>query len=87
MIPPPVEPIKVKIVRSTVLKENEESDKEFFEYLEFMGIGHEVIEGEDIEWPLVEYEGTPYDLKQMLSSRFGMEGSEIKEEYPQLFLP
>lgn len=86
MIPPPVEPIKVKIVRSTFLRENEDSDKEFFEYLEFMGIDYEIKEDDnDIEWPLVEYEGTPYDLKAMLSSRFGMEGSEIKGEYPQLF--
>ena len=85
MIPPPLEPIKIKIVRSTFLGENEQSDKEFFEYLEFTGITHSIIEaGEDIEWPLVEYEGTPYDLKSMLSSRFGMDMDSIREEYPQL---
>lgn len=87
MIPPPIEPIKIKIVRSTFLGENEDSDREFFEYLEFVGISFEIQDQEDIEWPLVEYEGTPYDLKQMLSSRFGMDSEEISQEYPQLFLP
>ena len=87
MIPPPVEPLKIKIVRSTFLGESEDSDKEFIEYLEFMGISYELKDEEDIEWPLVEYEGTPYDLKIMLSTRFGMDSSEISQEYPQLFLP
>ena len=86
MIPPPSEPIKIKIVRSTFLGENENLDKEFFEYLEFMGISHSVAgPEEDIEWPLVEYEGTPHDLKTMLSSRFGMDLESMKEEYPELF--
>jgi hypothetical protein len=50
-----------------------------------MEITFEVKENEDIEWPLVEYEGSPNDLRSMLSSRFGMGDSEIQEEYPQLF--
>ena len=44
-----------------------------------------VREEEEGEWPVVEYEGNPYDISTMLASRFGMDESEIKEEYPQLF--
>lgn len=85
MIPPPIEPKKYKISRITFMGEDPEMDKEFKEFLEFMDISFAVKEGEEGEWPLVEYEGNFYDLSSMLSSRFGMEDSEIKEEYPQLF--
>jgi len=85
MIPPPREPVRVKIMRPTFLRIDPEMDKEFEEFLSFMGITFEVKENEDIEWPLVEYEGNPNDLRSMLSSRFGMGDSEIQEEYPQLF--
>ncbi len=85
MIPPPREPIRVKIERLTFLKIDPETDKEFEEFLSFMEISFVVKENEGIEWPLVEYEGNPNDLRSMLVSRFGMGDSEIQEEYPQLF--
>lgn len=85
MIPSPKDPIKVKIVRPTFLRVDPEIDKEFEEFLSFMEISFSVTEEEDIEWPLVEYEGNPQGLISMLSSRFGMGDDEIKSEYPQLF--
>jgi hypothetical protein len=85
MIPPPKEPKKVKISRPTFLRVDPEVDKEFEEFLTFMEISFGVKEEEEGEWPLVEYEGIPNDLRSMLSSRFGMTDSEIQEEYPQLF--
>ena len=85
MIPPPREPKKEKIVRETFFGADPQIDKEFEEFLSFMEITFEVKESEDIQWPLVEYEGNSNDLKSMLSSRFGMSDSEIEGEYPQLF--
>ena len=85
MIPPPRDPKKEKISRATFMGVDPQMDKEFKEFLEFMVISFEVGEEGEGEWPLVEYEGNPNDLKSMLSSRFGMSDSEIQEEYPQLF--
>jgi hypothetical protein len=85
MIPPPRDPKKVKISRPTFIGVDEEIDKEFKEFLEFLEISMELREEEEGEWPVVEYEGNPYDISTMLASRFGMDESEIKEEYPQLF--
>lgn len=85
MIPSPKEPQKVKITKATFLKIDPEMDKEFEEFLGFMEISFVVKESEDIEWPLVEYEGLPHDIVSMLDSRFGMGKEEIRTEYPQLF--
>jgi hypothetical protein len=83
MIPPPKEPKREKIERLTFMGVDPEMDKEFQEFLEFMEISYSIKE--EGEWPLVEYEGNPYDIKGMLVSRFGMTEGEISEEYPQLF--
>lgn len=85
MIPPPKDPRKVKISRATFIGVDEGTDKEFREFLEFLEISLVVKEEEEGEWPIVEYEGNPYDLSTMLASRFGMSNTEIQEEYPQLF--
>lgn len=85
MIPPPIEPKKVKISRPTFIGVDPDIDKEFKEFLDFMVISFEIKEEEEGEWPVVEYEGNPYDISNMLASRFGMSDTEIKEEYPQLF--
>lgn len=85
MIPPPIEPKKYKISRITFMGEDPEMDKEFKEFLEFMDISFVVKEGEEGEWPLVEYEGLSHDIISMLDSRFGMSKQEIISEYPQLF--
>lgn len=83
MIPPPIEPKREKISKLTFMGRDPEMDQEFKGFLEFMDISFSIKE--EGEWPLVEYEGNPYDLKGMLTSRFGMDESEIQEEYPQLF--
>jgi hypothetical protein len=84
MIPPPKDPLKVKISRSTFMGQDPKSDEEFKEFLEYLNVEMSILESEG-EWPLVEYEGHPYDIKNVLLSRFGMSESEMKEEYPQLF--
>lgn len=84
MIPPPKEPKKEKVERTTFFGVNPQADEEFKGFLEFLEISFR-IKGEDGEWPIVEYEGNPHDIVTMLASRFGMEESEIQEEYPQLF--
>ncbi len=83
MIPPPKEPKKEKIERLTFMGVDPEMDKEFQDFLSFMEISYSIKEKG--EWPLVQYEGNPYDIKGMLVSRFGMTEGEILEEYPQLF--
>ena len=85
MIPSPIEPKKYKIPRTTFMGKDPEADKEFEEFLRFMEISFVVKEGEEGEWPLVEYEGLPHDIVSMLDSRFGMSKEEIIIEYPQLF--
>lgn len=84
LIPPPKEPKRTKISRSTFIGVDPQVDKEFKDFLNYLEIEMRVIEDEG-EWPLVEYEGNPYDIKNVLISRFGMTEREIKEEYPQLF--
>jgi hypothetical protein len=84
MIPPPKTPKRVKISKTTFLGEDPQMDKEFLNYLEYLEIENKIVESSS-EWPVVEYEGSPYDLKNMLDSRFGMSQSEIREEFPQLF--
>jgi hypothetical protein len=84
LIPPPKDPKKIKITRETFFGENPDIDKEFKEFLEFLEIEMRIVESEG-EWPLVEYEGNPYDIKIVLLSRFGMGEGDIKGEYPQLF--
>jgi hypothetical protein len=83
MIPPPKEPKREKIERLTFMGVDPDMDKEFQDFLEYMGISYSIKE--EGEWPLIEYEGHPYDIKGMLVSRFGMTQKEIGEEYPQLF--
>ena len=48
----------VTVTVDTVLGENEEFDKSFFEYLDEYSISHKVLESnEGNEWPSVEYTG------------------------------
>jgi hypothetical protein len=84
MIPPPKTPKRVKITKATFLGEDPQMDEEFLNYLEYLEIDNRIVESSE-EWPMVEYEGSPYDIKNMLDSRFGMSISEIQKEFPQLF--
>ena len=85
MIPSPKEPTRIKIERPTFLGVDPKLDDEFKEFLTFMEISFVVKDSEDVEWPLVEYEGISQDIISMLDSRFGMSKEEIISEYPQLF--
>lgn len=76
----------VTIKVDTVLGENEDFDKSFFEYLEEYSIAHKIPEtvNEEKKWPTVEYTGGPIALTNMLKERFGMEQEEIDELYPEI---
>jgi hypothetical protein len=75
----------VKIKVETVLGENESMDKMFFEYLDEYSITHKMDEAKgDNGCPIVEYEGGPISLYNMLKEKFGMEREDIEQSYPQL---
>ena len=74
--------VTVKV--DTILGENEEFDKSFFEYLDEYSISHKVLENEGGQWPTVEYTGGPSAITNMLKERFGMEEVEINELYPEI---
>lgn len=77
----------------TVLNENADADKAFFEYLDEYSIAHKILdEDEKIDYaafnlegyPLVEYKGGVISLSNMLKERFGYTKEEIEEHYPEL---
>jgi hypothetical protein len=75
----------VTVTVDTVLGENEEFDKSFFEYLDEYSISHKVLENEEgNNWPSVEYTGGPLSITNMLKERFGMVQEEIDELYPEI---
>jgi hypothetical protein len=74
--------VTVKV--ETVLGENEEFDKSFFEYLEEYSISHKVLEKDENQWPTVEYTGGPLSITNMLKERFGVSEDEIDELYPEI---
>jgi len=76
---------KVTIKVETILGENEDFDKSFFEYLEEYYIEYKINEKEDGEkWPKVEYTGGPIAIGNMLKERFGYLDHEIYESYPEI---
>lgn len=69
----------------TVLNENEDFDRLFFEYLDEYSIDHKIIESEE-KYPIVEFTGGAISLCNMLKERFGYTNEEIKETYPELVI-
>lgn len=74
----------VTVTADTVLGENDEFDKSFFEYLDEYSISHKILEKNEGRWPSVEYTGGPLSITNMLKERFGMEQEEIEELYPEI---
>jgi hypothetical protein len=75
----------VTIKAETVLGENEDFDKSFFDYLGEYSISHKVLElDENQKWPTVEYTGGPIALSNMLKERFGLSQEEIEVTYPEI---
>lgn len=74
----------ITVTVDTVLGENNEFDKSFFEYLDEYSISHKILENEDGQWPSVEYTGGPLSITNMLRERFGMNDKEINEMYPEI---
>jgi hypothetical protein len=75
----------VKIEIQTVLNENEDFDRLFFEYLDEYSIDHKVLESEE-KYPMVEFSGGVIALSNMLRERFGYTKEEIEETYPELVI-
>lgn len=75
----------VKIEVQTVLNENEDFDKLFFEYLDEYSIEHKVLESEG-KYPMVEFTGGIISLNNMLRERFGYTKEEIEEAFPELVI-
>lgn len=74
----------VTVSLETVLGQNEEFDRAFFDYLEEYSISHKIMEEAETEWPTVEYTGGPVSITNMLKERFGMSQEEIDESYPEI---
>ncbi len=75
----------VTVSLETVLGENEEFDRSFFDYLEEYSISHKIPETEEVsKFPVVEYTGGPISITNMLKERFGMSQEEIDELYPEI---
>ena len=74
----------ITVTIDTVLGENNEFDKSFFEYLDEYSISHTILEYEEGTWPAVEYTGGPLSITNMLRERFGMTDKEINEMYPEI---
>lgn len=74
----------ITVTIDTVLGENNEFDKSFFEYLDEYSISHKILEYEEGKWPSVEYTGGPLSITNMLRERFGMTDKEINEMYPEI---
>ena len=74
----------ITVTVDTVLGENNEFDKSFFDYLDEYSISHKILENEDGQWPSVEYTGGPLSITNMLRERFGMNDKEINEMYPEI---
>jgi hypothetical protein len=75
----------ITITIQTVLGENEEFDTLFFQYLDEYSINRKIMplsEGE--QYPMVEYTSGPIALNNMLKERFGYDGYEIAEKFPEL---
>jgi hypothetical protein len=75
----------VKIEIQTVLNENEDFDRLFFEYLDEYSIDHKVLESKE-KYPMVEFSGGVISLSNMLKERFGYTKEEIEETYPELVI-
>jgi hypothetical protein len=74
-----------KIKVETVVGSNENMDSVFFEYLNEYSISYKINEdlGEN-GYPIIDYEGGPISLTNMLKEKFGMEKDEIEKNYPDL---
>lgn len=76
---------KVTVKLETVLGENEDFDKSFFEYLDEYSIEHRILEKEEGQkWPTVEYTGGPVSIGNMLKERFGYSEYEISDFYQEI---
>ena len=74
----------VTVTVDTVLGENNDFDKSFFEYLDEYSISHKILEYGEGKWPSVEYTGGTLSITNMLMERFGMSDKEINEMYPEI---
>jgi len=77
----------MKTVRlATILGEDEDYDKIFYDYLEVYGISHKIVKevDESIKYPEVEYTGNEIEIKNMLTEKFGYTREDFESLYPDL---
>lgn len=77
----------MKTVRlETVLGEDEDYDKIFYDYLGVYGISHKIVNevSESIKYPEVEYTGGEVEIKHMLTEKFGFNREDFESLYPDL---
>jgi hypothetical protein len=76
----------ITIIKETVIGDNQNQDKLFFEYCDEYSIEHKII-NENLEtssYPDIEFKSGPVALSNMLKERFGYTQEEINEEFPQI---
>ena len=76
----------ISIIKETVIGDNANQDKLFFNYCEEYSIEHKIIK-ENLEtesYPDIEFKSGPIALSNMLKERFGYTQEEINEEFPQI---
>ena len=76
----------ISIIKETVIGDNSNQDKLFFDYCEEYSIEHKIIK-ENLEtesYPDIEFKSGPIALSNMLKERFGYTQEEINEEFPQI---
>ena len=77
----------MKTVRlETVLGEDEDYDKIFYDYLEVYGNSHKIVKESDEtnKYPEVEYTGNEMEIKNMLTEKFGYTREDFESLYPDL---
>jgi hypothetical protein len=77
----------MKTVRlATILGEDEDYDKIFYDYLEVYNISHKVVKESDEtnKYPEVEYTGNEMEIKNMLTEKFGFNREDFESLYPDL---
>jgi|LauGreStaDraftv2_3_1035109.scaffolds.fasta_scaffold164096_1 hypothetical protein len=77
----------MKTVRlATVIGEDEDYDKIFYDYLEVYGISHRVVKESDKsnKYPEIEYTGNETEIKHMLTEKFGFSREDFESLYPDL---
>ena len=76
----------ISIIKETVIWDNENNDKLFFDYCDEYSIEYKIIK-ENLKpdaYPDIEFKSGPVSLNNMLKERFGYTEEEINADFPQI---